>query len=733
LDRLRIFIVAVFALALICAAPAMAQTAAQVQIIAGQGQVTCQGCFTNTGQIPFQFFFPLVIRVVDSNGVGIGNKEVDWALVSSQGSVPNFGTQTFTDGNGYATNFLNQQTQPGNPGFPFLQTVLTATADGATATFYETQGLALSSGSGTQTQLIFAAVQSPAAGTLFAGSTGSTSSTKIFVHVDAFGLAVPNASVRILNANDPTTGASASCATGAGADPGAVLTDSTGTAVCSLVYGPIAGNGSFTIIVGGVDPLEPHITVAPGQAFAYYQSGPFQLNVTPGTAGQIQVSSGNNQTVNAGQPSQPLAVKVTDAAGTNPISGQAVTWTVSPAGSATVSPATSNTNSSGIATTVVTLSPNAVGTVTVKAALTGALSNISTNFSVTVNVQVTGLQKVSGDNQSAPAGQAFGSPLVVQLSASNGQPPQSQLVSFSINGPGTLSSPTANTDSNGRAQVTVTAGNTPGTITVTASSGAFSQSFTLTVIPPGPNLKNGTISNGADFQRNSISPCSVATITASGLAPGLQGIFSGTNIVGPLLYTVANDKVTVNNSQAPIYSVSNIGGQEQLTFQVPCDVTPGSSIPLTVSVGGGSANTNITVLPASPGIFGTVMSDGVSRAVLVRPDGTFVSLQNPARKGEIIRLYATGLGPVIPSVSTNSIAVPGTDSLVVGQMIVGVNNAGARVISGRLAPSLIGVYEVTFQVPSDAPSGNDVVLSLAINVPADSSTRFSGGNKIVIQ
>jgi uncharacterized protein (TIGR03437 family) len=150
-------------------------------------------------------------------------------------------------------------------------------------------------------------------------------------------------------------------------------------------------------------------------------------------------------------------------------------------------------------------------------------------------------------------------------------------------------------------------------------------------------------------------------------------------------------------------------------------------------VGGGSANTNITVLPASPGIFGTVMSDGVSRAVLVRPDGTFVSLQNPARKGEIIRLYATGLGPVIPSVSTNSIAVPGTDSLVVGQMIVGVNNAGARVISGRLAPSLIGVYEVTFQVPSDAPSGNDVVLSLAINVPGDSSTRFSGGNKIVIQ
>jgi hypothetical protein len=84
-------------------------------------------------------------------------------------------------------------------------------------------------------------------------------------------------------------------------------------------------------------------------------------------------------------------------------------------------------------------------------------------------------------------------------------------------------------------------------------------------------------------------------------------------------------------------------------------------------------------------------------------------------------------------VGTNSVPVPGTDSLVNGQIIVGVNNAGARVISARLAPSLIGIYEVAFQVPSDAPAGNDVVLSLAVNVPGDPTTRFSAGNKIPIQ
>jgi hypothetical protein len=46
---------------------------------------------------------------------------------------------------------------------------------------------------------------------------------------------------------------------------------------------------------------------------------------------------------------------------------------------------------------------------------------------------------------------------------------------------------------------------------------------------------------------------------------------------------------------------------------------------------------------------------------------------------------------------------------------------------------MIGVYEVAFQVDSNAPIGNDIVLSLAVNVPGDQSTRFSAGSKIPIQ
>ena len=97
-------------------------------------------------------------------------------------------------------------------------------------------------------------------------------------------------------------------------------------------------------------------------------------------------------------------------------------------------------------------------------------------------------------------------------------------------------------------------------------------------------------------------------------------------------------------------------------------------------------------------------------------------------------IFVTGLGPTSPSVGTGSLPVPGTDALVTGSVIVGVQNAGARVVTSRLAPNLIGVAEVAFQVPSDAPTGNDVVLNVVVNVPGDSQTsRYSNGTKIPIQ
>jgi len=289
-----------------------------------------------------------------------------------------------------------------------------------------------------------------------------------------------------------------------------------------------------------------------------------------------------------------------------------------------------------------------------------------------------------------------------------------------------------NTGSNGQAQVTVQAGGTAGNITVTATAaGVSAQSFSLVVSPPGPSLTAASFMNAADFQRGSISPCSLATIVAPGVAPGLQGMVAG-SLFGPLPYQVANDTLTVGGSSAPIFSVglNTATNQQQLTFQVPCDVTPGSSVAVVVNVGAGSATINVPVQAASPGIFQTVMTDGVSRAVLVRPDGSFVSLQNPARRGENLVAFLTGLGPASTPVGTNSVASPGAVVSPKGTVVVGMAGRGIPLISAQLSDELLGVWMVTFTVPADVNTGNNLTFSVSV-VPAGSGSPISSGTTTI--
>jgi len=703
-------------------------TAATVGVVSGNGQMICATCALKR----FTFFYPMVVRVTDANGNPIAGKPVNWQLVSSIGTLPSFDTFTFTNSNGLSAARLFRGAE-GNSSAPFLQSLISATVDGVSVIFTETQALADFGVSRVVDTLV------TPYGTVLTGPAGRTGTDPIQVHVDGYGTPVPNVSVRILNP-DVKNLPSASCATGSGADPGSVLTDAGGNATCYPVFGPVAGSATVSVLLGGLDPAEFDQSIVPAQpltdAIAYDEYlHAVQIVVIPVTPGRIAIVSGNNQSVNPGQSSAPLVVQVTDGSGTVTIANTNVAWTVSPAGLATLSQTSTATNSLGQAQTTVTFAPNASGPITVRAALAGN-SAISTTFNLSTNVQIASLAYVSGDLQTTRSGQPFGAPLIVQVNGTNGQPVSNQLVSFLVsNGTATLSDLSVLTDASGQAKITVTAGATPGTVTVTAIViGSLSQTFTLTIIPPGPNLFSGSFYNAGGATRiGALSPCSLVTVIASGLAPNVQGMVFNTNAFGPWATTLASDTVTVNNVAAPIYSVGNVNTVEQLTFQVPCETAPANSVPITINVGGGAATINFPVAAASPGIFETVMSDGARRAVVVRPDGTFVSLQNPARQGEVVRVFVTGMGPVAPAIVTGALPVPGADSLVLGQVIVGVNNAGARVVTARVSPNLIGVYELAFQVPSDAPTGNDVVLSVAVNAPGDSQTRFSNGSKLPIQ
>ena len=654
------------------------------------------------------FFSPLVVLVKDANGAPLPNATVTWTITSGSGTIAGglITTQTATDASGQTSVVFSQPAPFLSLGLTYLQSTIMATAGMSTATFFETTAL---SNQQTGTLLISPQLLSPPVGTTLTGQSGQQGTTPITISVGA-----PNVEVRLVQVETLDQALNISCVTSAAAAPGTALSDASGVVTCTPLFGGQLGSNQFRASIGG--------------GFAVF--GPFSTDITSGPPCAIRVLSGNNQTGNSGQNLPvPLLAEVDDCGG-NPLTGVPVAWSVTQ-GAATLFN-TRLTATNGLVSTNVTLGSTPGQTVIQIAVAPGTTTAtgqpVSASFTLTTNLTVTALQKLAGDGQDAAVNTAFSQPLIVQVN-NQAQPAAGVTVQWVVtSGSATLGAATSVTNAQGQASNTVLAGATTGPATVTASVGTFTVTFNLTVRLAGP--ANVTFLNGAGFQPNFISPCGVATIRGTGLAPGIQGaVVPG--LFGPLPLQVANVTVQFGNSFAPIYSVVNSAGQESVTVQVPCEVQAGA-VPVTIRVGGGSAQFSVQVLSVAPGIFEMPMSDGRRRAVLVKPDGSFVSIENPARKGEVIRMYVTGLGPVTPAVGTNSPGIPDTESMVtdLGSIIAGVNNAGVRVVSAKYARDLIGVYEVAFQVPNDVPAGN---LPLAVAVNQGGSLVFGNGSAIPVQ
>jgi uncharacterized protein (TIGR03437 family) len=462
----------------------------------------------------------------------------------------------------------------------------------------------------------------------------------------------------------------------------------------------------------------------------------YQISVKGAITRLAKISGDAQTTQTATNFTTPLVVQVNNASG--PLVNYPVVFLTSgPVSIPATQPGNKPvyTNASGQAVITV-LAGSTTGAASVTA-VAGDQTAVTFNLTVAATPNApppNGLTLVGGTPQSTLINTSFNLPLAVQVTSTAG-PVGGYVVSFSGSSLVILSSGAATTGSNGQAQITVQAGSITGTATVTASiSGGFSQTFTLTVLPPGPVLTANSFLNAASRQVGSISPCSLATISAAGLIPDGIGDLSPAPIFGRLPHSVHNLSVSFAGIPAPIVNVAMGITYPEVTLQVPCEVTPGT-VPVTVNVGAGSSTINVTVQTVSPGIFQTVMSDGTARAVVVRDDGSFADIggtdpsdpNNPARRGENERIYATGLGLTIPAVGTDSIQNPNADlfsrdAVVAGAVQVGIAGlGGVPVVSVRQAPDLIGVYEVQFFLPSNAPTGSNVAISVGI-VPLGASS-----------
>lgn len=242
-------------------------------------------------------------------------------------------------------------------------------------------------------------------------------------------------------------------------------------------------------------------------------------------------------------------------------------------------------------------------------------------------------------------------------------------------------------------------------------------------VGPAPSVAaNGTVNN-ASFAAgtNPLAPGTIAAIFGTNLNDGSSNPSqAGFGPDGKLPTSLGGASVTFNGVPAPVFS--SFAGQ--LNVMIPFEMAGVTQASVVVTANGqASAPQTVPLGPLSPGIF-SVTSDGkgqgavqiANTTIFAAPTGSIAGAQTrPARPGEFLTIYCTGLGDVSNKPATGAPAGGSPLSATVSTPQVTIGGiAASNVTFSGLAPGFVGLYQVNVQIPAAAPARNAVALEFTI-------------------
>jgi uncharacterized protein (TIGR03437 family) len=243
-----------------------------------------------------------------------------------------------------------------------------------------------------------------------------------------------------------------------------------------------------------------------------------------------------------------------------------------------------------------------------------------------------------------------------------------------------------------------------------------------TTPPPAPAISSNGVVNGASFQPG-VTANAWVTIQGTNLA-GQTDDWSNSIVNGALPTMLDGVSVSMGGQAAYVYYIS----PGQLNVLAP-DVPAG---PVTVTVtapGGTSASFTATADAYGPAFFpwpgNQVVATRTDYSYAVKA-GTFAGATTiPAKPGDVIILWATGLGPTNPAAPLG-VATPGTGSYPTASLpTVTVNNTPAMVYGAALAPGSAGLYQIAIQVPPSLADGDWPIQAMIGGILSPAGTILS--------
>lgn len=251
-------------------------------------------------------------------------------------------------------------------------------------------------------------------------------------------------------------------------------------------------------------------------------------------------------------------------------------------------------------------------------------------------------------------------------------------------------------------------------ITALATSGSrfyqgqVSYSGTLQAAAGAPRIASGAVVNAASGEAAVVSPGGY--ISLYGVELG-EGAVAAQSI--PLPVSIGSTQVILSGRALPL----SFAGPGQVNALVPYDLSVNTQHQVSVRRGSTSSSLEaVTVAPAQPAIY-TLNQTGRGAGVIV--DGltnAVITPQRPARRGDVLVIYANGLGAVSPPVALGAAApLAGPLSRVVAPVSVRIGGVDTRVDFAGLAPGFPGLYQLNVVVPAAAPAGDEVPVTIETN------------------
>jgi minor extracellular serine protease Vpr len=473
------------------------------------------------------------------------------------------------------------------------------------------------------------------------------------------------------------------------------------------------------------------------------------MNVLGLGAGRLDAGAASNATVTA----EPATVSFGFVkAGVLPIT-RPITITNKGTASATlavsVAQASPSTSAAAVAVDKTSLTLGAGGSATLNVSLSGSVPGagaysgmvVLTGSGVTMRLPylflvgsgvAANVVPVMGTLQGTP-GEDSGA-IGIQLTDANGVPVTGAAVSFAVSPRGgvtfqsvpgepacspnnSATSTACATDNYGIAYVEVILGATPGEPTITAGAAGTSLQFTAYILAQ-PAINAGGVVNAAS-SKGPVAPGSYVSIYGSNMVEA--DLLSNANGDGaawlplPMMIDAVNVSFDVPSAGISVPGNLIFVSPGQINVQVPWELEGQSSAQVKVTIDeefGYPLFGNVVTVPLAAYAPAFYVGAGTIAAQDALTGAQILS-GNPAHSGEILSLYADGLGPVTNQPASGSAAVASPLSQTTGAPpVVTIGGQQAQVLFSGLAPLFPSLYQLNVTVPAGLTGNQNVTVSI---------------------